>query len=126
MTLLRRANIPKPSLRKETVEVPELGGAVVVRGTMLDERLALVFGAAPPAGEQLQGKDEPEPEDPRERFQHIARLLAYAVIDADGVPVYTAEEWAEFGGEHFGAVLRLYAVAKRLSGMDPDEAKKNS
>lgn len=123
MALLRKCNIPKPSLHKETVDVPELGGEVVVRGTMLDERLALVFGAAPAPKEAGQPTAE---DDPRESYQHIARLLAYAVIDADGEPVYTIDEWAEFGGQHFAATLRLYKIARRLSGMDAGEAKKNS
>jgi len=129
MALLRKANIPKPSVRKEAVDVPELGGEVIVRGTMLEERLALVFGAMPSAGEEADAGEQLEqlpPDDPRERYQHIARLLAYAVIDADGAQVYTADEWAAFGSQHFGTALRLYRIAKRLSGMEPDEAKKNS
>lgn len=136
MALLRKCNIPKPAVRKEAVEVPELGGEVVVRGTMLDERLALVFGVAPqaPAAEADGAGAEAAPappaaleqDDPRERYQHIARLLAYAVVDADGKPVFTVDEWAEFGGQHFAATLKLYNIAKRLSGMVPEEAKKNS
>lgn len=127
MALLKKCNIAKPSVRKETIAVAELGGEVVVRGTMLDERLALVFGASPATG---AADDEPgadlEEEDPRRKYRHIARLLAYAVVDANGEPIYTVDEWAEFGGQHFGATLQLYSAARRLSGMDADEAKKNS
>lgn len=128
MPLLRKCNIPRPTVRKEAVEVPELGGEVVVRGTALHERLALVFAVAPPMpaeGEEIQAPPV-EADDPRERYGHIARLLAYAVVDADGEPIFTVDEWLEFGGLHYAATLRLYGIAKRLSGMDTEAAKKNS
>lgn len=121
MALLRKANIARPSVQKETVSVPELGGDIVVRGTMLDERLALIFGVTATEGEGPATED-----DPRERYTHIARLLAYAVVDADGQPIFSVDDWKEFGGQYYAATLRLYGIAKRLSGMDPEETKKNS
>lgn len=119
--LLNRCNISKPLVRKETVDVLELGGEVVVRGTMLDERLALVFGVSPETDLPAKSGDE----DPRWKYRHIARLLAYAVVDAEGAPIFTVDEWAEFGGQHFGATLQLYSVARRVSGLDGEETKKN-
>lgn len=125
MALLRKVNIARPTVRKETVEVEELGGEVIVRGTMLDERLALVFGVLPPQPVEGDAPVEAAPEDPRAQYGHIARLLAYAVVDADGEPIFSAADWQEFGGLHYAATLRLYGIAKRLSGMDTEAGKKN-
>lgn len=106
MAILKKANIQAPTLPKETVDVPELGGEVVVSGLLLKDRIEL-FAAAETGGAQL------------------SRLLAATVLDADGVPVYTQEEWEQFGAQHFAAALRLFDVARRLSGLDAEVAKKN-
>ena len=41
MGLLKRGELQHPVLQQETVEVPELGGEVVVRGLRLSERLSI-------------------------------------------------------------------------------------
>ena len=41
MAVLKKSEIPVPDLPKEVVEVPELGGEVVVRGLLLRDRLAI-------------------------------------------------------------------------------------
>lgn len=106
MALLKKAEIPAPVLPQETVDVPELGGEVIVRGLLLKDRIAL-FSAAESGGAQL------------------SRLLAATVVDADQVPVYTTEQWEQFGAQHFGAALALFGVARRLSGLDAEVAEKN-
>jgi hypothetical protein len=106
---LKKADIKPPVLPREAVEVVELGGEVVVRGLLLRERLALF-------------------DDAREdgaRFGHLSAVLAACVVDADGKPVYTADEWEQFGATHFEAALKLFAAAQRLSGLDVEGAKKN-
>lgn len=105
---LKKAEIKPPVLPKEAVEVAELGGEVVVRGLLLRERLAL-FDAA----------------NGSERYGHLSAVLAASVIDGDGEPIYTAQEWEEFGAVHFEAALKLFNVARRLSGLDAEERKKN-
>lgn len=107
MALLKKANIPAPVLPKETVEVPELGGEVVVRGMLLRERIDLFFDAE------------------KNGHGHLSKVLAATVIDADGVPVYTRDEWEQFGARNTSAVLRLFEVAKRMSGLDAEAATKN-
>ncbi len=109
MALLKKSQIAPPVLPKETVDVPELGGEVVVRGLLFSERLALF------ARVDEKGK----------AFADIPQLLAQTVIDGDGEPVFTAEQWEAFGASHMEALLRVFAVARRLSGLDAEAAAKN-
>lgn len=109
MALLKKANIAAPVLPKETVAVEELGGEVVVRGLLLSERLALYAGA----------------NDEGRVFAQIPALLAQTVVDADNAPVFNVEQWEAFGSKHVDAAMRLFGVAKRLSGLDAEAAAKN-
>ena len=109
MALLKKANIAAPVLPKETVAVEELGGEVVVRGLLLSERLALYANA----------------NDEGRVFARIPALLAQTVVDADGAAIYDAAAWEAFGAQHMDAALRLFGVAKRLSGLDAESAAKN-
>lgn len=104
--ILKKANIAAPTLPKQTVDVPELGGEVVVRGLLLKDRLALFADAD--AGQA-----------------QVSKLLAATVVDADNEPVYTAAQWEEFGAAHFAASLRLFDVSRKLSGLDAEAAEKN-
>ena len=106
---LNRSDIATPSVPRETVAVPSLGGEVIVRGMLLSERLALFSGLR----NETAG------------YGHIARLLAPVVIGEDGKPLLTAEEWEAFGGTNFAEVLDLFTVARRLSGLDTEELEKN-
>lgn len=109
MALLKKSQITSPVLPKETVDVAELGGEVVVRGLLLSERLALYANA---------GGDG-------RVFAQIPALLAQTVVDADGETVFDAAQWEAFGARHMDAALRLFGVAKRLSGLDAEAAAKN-
>lgn len=113
-----------PVLPKEAVDVPEIGGEVIVRGLLLTERLALFVENLPQA--QAEGEeaviDGPVAAD---RYIHIPRMLARTVLAADGKPLWTEAQWEEFGAVHFDVALRLFHVAQRLSGLQVEEAKKN-
>lgn len=102
---LKKSDIKKPVLPKEAVQVDELGGEVIVRGLLLRQRLEL-FG-----NKQAEAR--------------IGQMLAATVIDAEGLPVFTADEWEEFGAVHFDACLKLFTVAQRLSGMALEVERKN-
>ena len=51
-------------------------------------------------------------------------MLASCVVDAKHQQIYTAEQWEEFGGVYAERALALWEVAKRLSGLGGDDAKK--
>lgn len=106
---LRKSEIQPTVLPKETHECGPLGGEIVVRGLLLRERLSLF-------DDVNNGAD---------RFGHLSAVLAACVIDADGKPVFTVDEWERFGAVHFDAALALFKVAQRLSGLDVEERKKN-
>lgn len=110
MALLKKTDITRPVVPKETVPVPALGGDVVVRGLMLSERLGLYASRAGRDGKALL--DVPE-------------ILALCVLDGDGLPVFDVTEWDAFGIKNGEAALQLFNVARRLSGLDAEDAKKN-
>ena len=105
---LFRAQLKAISLPKETVEVSELGGEVIVRAMTLSERLELFSGVT-------DGN----------RFAHIPRLLACSVIDPDGKALLSESDWEMFGGQHMTASLKLFDAVRRLSGLDVEDVAKN-
>ena len=106
--VLKKGDVKRPVLPKETVTVPELGGDVVVRGLLLSERLAIF-----------------SPREGVNQFAHIGELLAATVVDCAGEAIFTATEWEEFGAKDFSAALNLFQVARRLSGLDVEVQQKN-
>lgn len=110
MALLKRGNVTGPTLRKETVPVPSLGGDVVVRGLMLSERLGLREKAQ--AAKEAGGGD---------RF--VAELLACSVVDADGHPLFTAEQWDIWAADHPAEFGALIDKSMELGGLDGAAAK---
>ena len=113
MGLLKKADIAAPVIpQQKEYEVPELGGAVLIRPLLLSDRLAMAQEA------RANGR----PKD----WAHIATLLAYAVVDADGEPVFSTAQWEAFGAMHTDAALRLWDEAWAVSGLDSEAAAKNS
>jgi hypothetical protein len=104
---LNRAQISIPVLPKEAVDVPELGGEIIVSGLPLSKRLELYAGQS------------------RGDWLNVSRLLEACVLDPEGVPLMSVAEWEAFGAQHFEAALRLVQVSQRLSGLDAEEAGKN-
>jgi hypothetical protein len=107
MGVLNKSDIKAPVLPKETVEVPELNGSVVVHGLLLKDRLAFFFNKE--AG-----------------YGHLAKLLALTVMDAKGLPIFSEEEWEVWGAkkENFAATMKLFDVARRMSGLDAEVSEK--
>lgn len=112
---LTKEQMPALVLPSEAVEVPELGGSVRVTGLLLRDRLAIFSDLRDPESEPAPG----------EKFRHVAAMLAASVVDAAGQKLYTEPQWEMFGAVHFEAALKLYVVAKRLSGLASEDAKKN-
>jgi hypothetical protein len=103
---LKKADIARPLLPMEAVDVPEIGGEVIVRGLTLSQRLEL--------GVKFRDAG----------FRQMPEMLARCVVDADHEPVFDADEWEAFGAKHFDVVLRLADKAQRLSGFDKDDSGK--
>lgn len=109
---IKRADIVLPTLpEKQVVSVPEMGGDVIVRPLLLSDRLAL-------AAERDKGVAK--------SFTHFAALLSVAVVDEDGEPLLTRDEWEAWGARNYAAALRVWDVAWDLSGLDATAAEKNS
>lgn len=105
--LVSRANIKRPTLPKETVDAPALGGEVVVRGLLLSERMDLLTAES-------------------NRYEIIAKALSSCVLADDGKPYMNFEDWQVFGGQHIDEAAQLFEVVKRLSGLGGNEdAKKD-
>lgn len=105
MAVVNKANVPPPSLPKEVVEVPELGGEVIVRGMLLGERVSFyaVTGS-----------------------RRLAKLLEFCVVDNEGEPIYTEQQWDEFGSRHYTVALDLFQKVRALNGMDAEVSEKKS
>lgn len=106
---LKKSEIKPPVLKKEAVPVASLGGEVVVRALKLSERLAL-----------FSNRDEGG-----QVYAHIAELLAVAVVDADGMPIWSSDDWDVWAAGHVDESLALFERAKALSGLDAEVVAKN-
>lgn len=123
MAVIKRGNVAEPTLPKETVEVEAIGGEVVVRGLLLSERqeledlmvrLAKAKREASESGGEAPGMSTIMP-----------RLLHLAVLDADGLQLWSEQQWQVFGGKHHGQASALFLVAWRLAGFAQADNAKN-
>lgn len=105
---LSKKDVKRPVLPKRAVDVPELGGEVIVRGLLLKDRLAIA---------DVSGKDQD--------FGRVAKVLAATVVDIDDQPLLSVNEWEEFGATHFAAAMRVFEVALELSGFKAEVLEKN-
>ena len=123
MALIERSQVKAPSLPRETVAVPALGGDVIVRGLLLSERMQLSSLNAQLA-EPAPGETEAQARS-RAGGHLVSFTLARSVELADGKPLYTQQEWDAFGADHPEAALDLFKRARVLGGQDREEAAKN-
>lgn len=105
MTVLNKDNIPRPIPPKEVLDVPELGGEIIVRGLLLSDRVRILTKAGSGG-------------------QPISEVLAASVIDAKEEPIFDVEEWEAFGASNFNVTLSLFQKAKELSGLDVETNQK--
>jgi len=106
-------------LQRETVDVPEWGGSVIVRELTGTERDAWEMSLTVLDGEN---KDS--------RLQNLrARLVALSVVDEAGTRIFSAEDAGMLGCRNARVLDRLYQTSKRLSRLtraDVAAAEKNS
>lgn len=120
--LISRAAIAPVELPTETVDVPAIGGAVLVRGMNMPQLMAFSAkkrGALQP----LPGETEQQAAE-RAGAELLPELLALCVVAGDGLPVYTPQQWAAFGSRHPQVALQLWQCAVALSGQDLAAEKK--
>lgn len=132
--------------RRETVDAPELGGAVIVRGLLASEGFALAalrsqaLRRVREAGAEHRRRvaalpadaTPPEFESPDLEFsellsygRYISEMLALSVVTPSGLALYTAAQWEVAAQHHPALSVRLQAVAERLSGLNTEDVEKN-
>jgi hypothetical protein len=122
MTVVSRDSVKEPTLPKETVSAPAIGGDVVVRGMLMAERMGfdqIIAGKRTAirtdatAGAYLSG------------YEVLPQVLSICVLADDGKPLWTEAQWQAFGGRHLSEAAALFNVAWRLSGYDQEGDAKN-
>lgn len=114
MAVLTRDQILQANdLPREVVEVPEWGGQVIVRALTGTERDAWEAETFKLNGQTVQ----PDLRDIR------ARLVARAVIDESGARLFTDRDVAQLGAKSAAALIRVFEVAQRLSGLRAEDLK---
>lgn len=93
----------------KTVEVPEWGGTVNVRGMRGVERDAFEASMFEDDGDKRK----------RNIANLRARLLVRCLVDAEGKRLFEDEDAAELGLRNARVLDRLYDVASELSGIGP-------
>jgi hypothetical protein len=109
----RDAILAAKSLRTEEVDVPEWGGTVLVRELSGRERDEWEASLAVQRGKQMV----PDVANIR------AKLAARTIVGDDGEPVFTQQDVAALGELSAAALDRVFDVASRLSGLNPEDAE---
>lgn len=124
MAILTKAQIlAAEDLTTELVEVPEWGGEVLVRsltGQARDQYEADFL---------LIDTSKGKPSYDMDLENARARLVALSVVDEAGRLLFDDDDVRELGKKSALALDRVYATAKRISGLsdeDVEELRKNS
>lgn len=120
MALLTRDQIlAADDLKRETLEVPEWGGEVIVRSLTGTERDAFEDSVVKQRGNSRE----------LNLRNARARLVSLSLIDEAGNKLFTDKDVDLLGRKSAAALDRVFAAAQRLSGLtenDIDELAKNS
>lgn len=114
--LISREAITPLVLPEEQLEVPEVGGTVLVRGMDMP-RLARFDAQRRRYLEAQPGETEEEAAQ-RAALEVLPLVLHLCVLAADEQPVYSPAAWAVFLQRHQDAGLKLADAALRLTGLD--------
>jgi len=105
---LKKSDIQIPDLPRKTIEVPELGGEVVVQGLLLRDRTAIYLDSLDDDGDVDTGR-------------YTLSILYRCVVQEDGSPLLSMEEWDRLGGgSKWAAVSRLAGECRSMVGDDPE------
>lgn len=105
--LSKAAILAAEDLPTEVVDVPEWGGAVMVRGLSGRERDAFEADV-----QEIRGKSVSVN---RQNFR--AKLLTRCLVDEDGKRIFGPDDVAALGAKSAVAIDRVMEAALRLSGM---------
>jgi hypothetical protein len=119
---IARDQIRQVALPEEVVDVPEIGGEVIVRG--FDMPRMLRFWAARRAAFERLGELPSDQQQEVAAGELVPLALHLAVLADDGQPVYTEAQWATFGAQHADVAMDLFSRVMSLSGADPAAEKK--
>jgi len=123
MALLNKSQIlAAVDLPTETVDVPEWGGEVLVRGLTAAERDAFEQSVVTLNGAGKAASTKMNLSNVR------AKLCALTMVDADGERLFSDAEVDALGRKSAQALQRVFDAAQRLSGLsqsDVEELAKN-
>jgi hypothetical protein len=121
MTYLTKADIlAAQDLKRETVDVPEWGGSVLVRelNGREAEQVAREYMRVREAHPELADADKlPQPEGLR------IRVCGMGLCDEEGERLFSDAELDLLGRKHPDVLSRIYPVVMRLSGMWKEDGK---
>jgi hypothetical protein len=110
-TLTRDEILGAEDLKSETVEVPEWGGAVIVRELTGSERDTWEASVVKTNGTKVT----------IDSHNMRAKLAALCIVDGDGKRMFTDKEAVALGSKSAAALDRVTDVARRLSRIGEDE-----
>ncbi|MGJ7544632.1 hypothetical protein [Variovorax sp. LT1R16] len=118
---LERSQIKLPVLPKKVIDFPLLGGEVIVRGLLLSEQLA---NTSRQVSEREPRPGETEGEaSARANGVMALRLLSQVVVDAEGKPLLTLEEWEALSASSPGELFEFARAAADFAVGGQDVAK---
>ena len=122
--LTRDAILGVQDIRTETVDVPEWGGAVLVRGMSGVERnqyeLSIVQEVPSPNKRQARAGQTITKMD---RTNIVSRLCTWCIVDGNGNRVFNVNDIELLATKSAAALERVSDVAMRLSGMTDDDVE---
>ena len=114
MILTRDAILSVPDLKTERIRVPEWGGEVIVRSLTGGERTAYEAAVS-----RMDDKGNVRVN----RGIVRARLVVLSVVDETGQRVFRDDDAAALNAKNAAAIERIFDVARRLSGMTPQDVE---
>lgn len=114
MGLLTKSDILGSRLKSEIVEVPEWGGSVRIRE----------LSAAQRDSWDSTFRFDQDGNATAESLRNMrARMCSLSIVDENDMPVFSPMEAEQLGQLSGTALHRVYAVCRRLNGMDDSTAK---
>jgi len=102
-------------IERETVEVPEWGGEVLVRGLTAQQYIGMGFDLRDEEGLNTEKAQEMMP-----------KIVSLGVIDENGDCLFTVGDIKTLGRKSFGPIERISTTILRLSGLTTEEVEEKN